>query len=63
MSNRLIDRTEILLTAQQQKMIESGWGKDVLEKTIVEKITYLSDKFKVKGYFAYPKNDSKNILV
>ena len=59
MSNKLIDRTEILLTAQQQKMIESGWGKDVLEKTIVEKITYLSANLKVKGYFAYPKDDSK----
>lgn len=40
-------------------MIISGWGKDALEKSDVEKITYLSDGLKVKGYIAYPKDDSK----
>lgn len=59
MNSKIIDRQEIILTGQQQKMIESGWGKDVLEKTVVEKITYLSDGLKVSGYIAYPKDDSK----
>jgi dipeptidyl aminopeptidase/acylaminoacyl peptidase len=40
-------------------MIISGWGKDALEKSVVEKITYLSDGLKVKGYLAYPRDESK----
>lgn len=56
--SKIIQREIITLTTQQNKMIISGWGNDVLEKTIVEKITYLSDGLKVKGYIAYPKNDS-----
>lgn len=59
MNNRIIDREEIILTEQQQKMIVSGWGKNVLEKTAVEKITYLSDGLKVTGYIAYPKDDTQ----
>jgi hypothetical protein len=57
MSDKIIDRQEIILTAQQQKMIVSGWGKDTLEKSVVEKITYISDGLKVTGYIAYPKDD------
>ncbi|WP_337872533.1 prolyl oligopeptidase family serine peptidase [Ignavibacterium sp.] len=56
--SKIIQREIITLTTQQNKMIISGWGNDVLEKTIVEKITYLSDGLKVKGYIAYPKDDS-----
>ncbi len=59
MSSKISDREEIILTVQQQKMIESGWGKDVLEKTIVKKITYRSNNLNVKGYIAYPKDNSK----
>lgn len=59
MSSIIIDRQEIILTEQQQKMISSGWGKEILNKTVVEKIIYLSDGLKVKGYLAYPKDDSK----
>jgi dipeptidyl aminopeptidase/acylaminoacyl peptidase len=59
MSNKIINRQEIILTEQQQKMIISGWGKDTLEKSVVEKINYLSDGLKVSGYIAYPKDDSK----
>ena len=58
MSN-IISRDIINLSEQEKKMIGSGWGKDSLEKTVVEKITYLSDGLKVSGYIAYPKDDTK----
>ncbi|MDY0083264.1 MAG: prolyl oligopeptidase family serine peptidase [Ignavibacteriaceae bacterium] len=59
MKSKILERQKISLTDQQLKMIESGWGKDVLEKTVVEKITYLSDGLKVKGYIAYPIDNSQ----
>ncbi|MFN3694219.1 MAG: alpha/beta hydrolase family protein [Ignavibacterium sp.] len=55
----IIDREIISLPDQQNRMIISGWGSEVLDKTTVEKITYLSDGLKVKGYFAYPNDSSK----
>lgn len=57
--SRIINREIIHLTESQQKMITSGWGSDVIQKTTVEKITYMSDELKVKGYIAYPNDDSK----
>ena len=59
MNNLLIDRQKIELPDHQIKMIISGWGKDVFENSIVEKITYLSDGLKIKGYLAYPLDESK----
>lgn len=59
MSSKIIERKIIDLTDHQNKMIESGWGKNVLEKTVVEKITYISDGLKVKGYIAYPTDGSE----
>lgn len=50
----IINREIIKLNSSQNKMIISGWGKDVFENSIVEKITYLSDGLKVNGYIAYP---------
>jgi len=52
----IIERKKIELNSTQTKLIISGWGKEVYENTIVEKITYLSDNLKVKGYMAYPAN-------
>lgn len=57
--SRIINREFISLPDQQNRMIISGWGSEVLEKTTVEKITYLSDGLKVKGYIAYPNDSSK----
>lgn len=57
--SRIIDREVIQLNESQQKMIISGWGQDIINKTTVEKITYKSDRLKVKGYVAYPNDDSK----
>jgi len=57
--SKIIDRKEIELSAIQNKMIKSGWGKETLEETVVEKITYNSDSLKIKGYIARPKDESK----
>ena len=55
----ILNRQEINLNDSQNKMIASGWGQDVLDNTITEKITYLSDGLKVKGYISYPADRSK----
>lgn len=52
----IIERAPIELGDSQNKMIASGWGEDALNNTVVEKITYISDGLKVKGYIAYPKD-------
>ena len=59
MPGKIINREEIELGSIQQKMLRSGWGDECVENSVVEKITYLSDEFKVKGYTAYPKDQSK----
>jgi dipeptidyl aminopeptidase/acylaminoacyl peptidase len=59
MSNKIINREKIILTEQQQKMVLSGWGKEAFEKSVVEKISYLSDGLRVTGYIAYPKDDTQ----
>lgn len=55
---KFIDREKIELNDAQEKMLISGWGKEVYENTIVERIIYLSDNLKVKGYIAYPRDNS-----
>ena len=58
MSNsKIIERVKIELNETQTKMLISGWGKDVYENTVVEKIAYLSDGLKIKGYLAYPREN------
>ncbi len=54
MNSNFLDRKVIKLNEHQIKMIISGWGSDAYNNSIVEKITYLSDDLKVKGYLAYP---------
>ncbi len=54
----IIERAEINLSPVQLKMIEKGWGKEIVESTIVEKIVYLSDGLEIKGYIAYPKHNT-----
>ncbi|MCK7521725.1 MAG: hypothetical protein MZV64_30590 [Ignavibacteriales bacterium] len=41
----ILEREEIILTQSQNKMIASGWGQEVLDNTVTEKIFYLSDGF------------------
>jgi len=55
----ILNRIKIELNESQNKMIASGWGQEVLDSTITEKIIYLSDDLKVKGYIAYPLDKSK----
>jgi|SRR5690606_3077545 len=56
-NEKILHREIIELNDSQNKMLISGWGKDVFENTIVEKIIYLSDGLKIKGYLAYPKDN------
>ena len=60
MSKIIIERDKLNLSATQDKMIRSGWGDASVDSATVEKITYLSDGLKVKGYIAYPNDNSKN---
>ncbi|HVO75975.1 MAG TPA: prolyl oligopeptidase family serine peptidase [Ignavibacteriaceae bacterium] len=55
----ILDRKKIELNSTQTKLIISGWGDEVYENSIVEKISYLSDNLKVKGYLAYPNDLSR----
>ncbi len=55
----IVERSKIELSDIQKKMVISGWGEHTYNNTIVEKITYLSDGLKVKGYIAYPSDTSK----
>lgn len=56
--NNILDRKETKLTAAQLKLVQSGWGKETIENSIVEKITYSSDDLKINGYLARPVNSS-----
>jgi len=55
----ILEREKIILSTQQERMLISGWGEEVISNTTVEKITYSSDGLKVKGYFAYPNDESQ----
>lgn len=55
----IIERHKIHLSEAHSKMIVSGWGNAAFENTIGERITYLSDGLKVRGYISYPKDTSK----
>jgi dipeptidyl aminopeptidase/acylaminoacyl peptidase len=55
----ILNKVVIKLSDSQNKMIASGWSQEVLDNTITEKITYLSDGLRVKGYISYPIDKSK----
>lgn len=59
MSKIIIERNKLELSPTQEKMVRSGWGEETISNSVVEKITYLSDGLNVKGYVAYPKDDSQ----
>lgn len=60
MKSKILERKEVTLTETQTKIARSGWGRDAIDNTIVEKITYQSDELKVKGYVAYPNSVELN---
>jgi hypothetical protein len=49
----ILERKKIELNSSQTKLIISGWGEEVYENSIVEKIIYLSDNLKIKEYIAF----------
>jgi dipeptidyl aminopeptidase/acylaminoacyl peptidase len=53
---KILYRKIIQLNDHQNKIIRSGWGSDLVDKTTVEKITYISDGLKINGYLAYPND-------
>ena len=55
-TTNILERQEIELTPQQQKLLVSGWGEETLSSATVESIVYLSSGIKVRGYLAYPAN-------
>ena len=55
----ILERKGIELKELQLKLLASSWGKDSIDGTVVESITYISDGLKVKGYVAYPADTSK----
>lgn len=59
-SSIIIDRKEIILPAAQLRMLKSAWGEESISNSVVEKITYLSDGLKVKGFIAHPLSDLQN---
>ena len=59
MNLKIIEREVIEINSSQERLITSGWGKDVIENSVVEKITYNSDGLKVKGYMSYPSKLNK----
>ncbi len=59
MSKIIIEREKLNLSVAQKKMIRSGWGNATVDSTTVEKVTYLSDGLKIKGYVAYPNDTSR----
>lgn len=50
----IIDRKRIDLSETQNRMLRSAWGHDAIDNSTVEKITYISDGLKVKGFIALP---------
>lgn len=60
MKSKILERNEVILNDTQTKIARSGWGRDAIDNSTVEKITYLSDGLKVKGYVAYPNTIELN---
>ncbi len=56
MKPEIIEREVIHLSPHFEKMLISGWNEDILKNTVTERIVYLSDGYKVKGYLSYPKS-------
>ncbi|HEX2787731.1 MAG TPA: prolyl oligopeptidase family serine peptidase [Ignavibacteria bacterium] len=58
-SDIISSRKVIDLPEKNRNMIRSGWGDEIIDNTIVEKIVYDNDGEKIDGYLAYPKDLSK----
>jgi dipeptidyl aminopeptidase/acylaminoacyl peptidase len=58
-SDIISSRNVIDLPEKNRNMIRSGWGDEIIDKTIVEKILYDNDGEEINGYLAYPKDLTK----
>lgn len=58
-SDIISSRKVIELPEKNRNMIRSGWGDEIIDNTIVEKIVYDNDGEEIDGYLAYPKDLSK----
>jgi dipeptidyl aminopeptidase/acylaminoacyl peptidase len=58
-SDIISSRKVIDLPEKNRNMIRSGWGDEIIDKTIVEKILYDNDGEEINGYLAYPKDLTK----
>lgn len=59
----ILSESELELSDSQLKLIESGWGKEIVEDTVVKKIVYDSDGIEVEGHIAFPKQRGKYPLI
>ncbi|MBL8008149.1 MAG: prolyl oligopeptidase family serine peptidase [Ignavibacteria bacterium] len=57
----ILSRKDLILNETQEKLLVSGWGKSVFDKTVVKNIVYESDGIEVQGYAAYPASVSGKI--
>lgn len=55
----LVDSHTVTLKPVPSSIVEKMYDRSVLTDTVVEKITYLSDGFRVKGYIARPKAEGR----
>ncbi len=58
----ILERKLIELKELQLKMLASSWGKDSIDGTVVESITYISDGLKVRATLLTRQILRKNIL-
>ncbi|MDZ4723216.1 MAG: prolyl oligopeptidase family serine peptidase [candidate division Zixibacteria bacterium] len=59
----LLDRERVTLADFHENVVRRMYAESVLDDTIVERITYLSDGLRVKGYLAKPKAPGKYPLL
>ena len=55
----ILSEEVIKLSDSQNKLIESGWGREVIDEVILKKIIYDSDNLEVNGFLVYPIDISK----
>lgn len=54
-TTKLLESKSVELTPHLVRVVKQMYGISVIEDTVVEQITYLSDNLKVRGYIARPK--------
>lgn len=55
----IVSEEQLQLSSEQLKLIESGWGSEVINNVIVKRIVYESDGLNVEGYLAHPNSTNE----